>query len=600
MELKLVYRALRKVSDWTIAGYYSETYVEGKENVPEDGPLIIASTHHNEIIDIATLAATIPHRRHVSFWAKSTMFANPVTGAILSSSGAIPVRRNPNSNGGSNSPKDPSTSTAAAKSSELASRSALFRETSKALANDQVIGASIIQILPGAAWAAVEYARYVHDRVVDRGSINGKGKAREVPLNTRLRIVPVAIVYTDKSQYQSRVHIGEVSTSLAHYLHSDLLNFNLRYGEPIFVDNYADELFEGDADDAAKAVVKKITAQVEKQLKEMTINAPDWDTICAVSMARNILWEDERNIPLKDWVEISQRLAQMFVEGGEVPLKGALTKYYALLHYTNTKHAILLSLLPISALSMLDIPPPNSVPASAILVRPTLSILSSLPVSLIRLILFLPSLLLHFPGYFTGPLLSKCLATPGEEEGPAQFKAVGAGLGIGANIALALGILWKKNKFGTLLGLGDDGGMALLKRVVGLVGVIYFGVVALVKWHKFLVGGTLQRLLAYRKLLSTFVFSRRADTLSTAEATAYMKPPLPAVNVFIKRREAQDAPSSTGASGTPDPLPPTKLVRHLLHARSEACAALSVRLQAIGHETLLAFLLSKGAKIPIP
>lgn len=592
MELKLVYRALRKVSDWTIAGYYSETYVEGKENVPEDGPLIIASTHHNEIIDIATLAATIPHRRHVSFWAKSTMFANPVTGAILSSSGAIPVRRNPNSNGGSNSPKDSSTSTAAAKSSELASRSALFRETSKALANDQVIGvfpegtsytqASIIQILPGAAWAAVEYARYVHDRVVDQGSINGKGKAREVPLNTRLRIVPVAIVYTDKSQYQSRISV--------------------KYGEPIFVDNYADELFEGDADDAAKAVVKKITAQVEKQLKEMTINAPDWDTICAVSMARNILWEDERNIPLKDWVEISQRLAQMFVEGEEVPLKGALTKYYALLHYTNTKHSILLSLLPISASSMLDIPPPNSVPASAILVRPTLSILSSLPVSLIRLILFLPSLLLHFPGYFTGPLLSKCLATPGEEEGPAQFKAVGAGLGIGANIALALGILWKKNKFGALLGLGDDDGMALLKRVVGLVGVIYFGVVALVKWHKFLVGANyrqLQRLLTYRKLLSTFVFSRRADTLSTAEATTYMKPPLPAVNVFIKRREARDAPS-TEASGTPDPLPPTKLVRHLLHARSEACAALSVQLQAIGHETLLAFLLSKGAKIPIP
>lgn len=143
------------------------------------------------------------------------MFSNPVTGAILSSSGAIPVRRNPNSNGGSNLPKDPSTSTAAAKSAELASRSALFRETSKALADDQVIGvfpegtsytqASIVQILPGAAWAAVEYARYVRYRVVDQGSISGKGKAREVHANTGLRIVPVAIVYTDKSKYQSRV-----------------------------------------------------------------------------------------------------------------------------------------------------------------------------------------------------------------------------------------------------------------------------------------------------------------------------------------------------------------------------------------------------------
>ena len=207
-------------------------------------------------------------------------------------------------------------------------------------------------------------------------------------------------------------------------------------------------------------------------------------------MARSILWDDERNVPLRDWVEISQRLVQMFAEDKEGLLKDALTKYYALLHYTSTKHAILLSLLPISASSILDIPPPNSVPDRAILVRPTLSILSSLPVSLIRLILFLPPLLLHFPGYFTGPLLSKCLATPGEEEGPAQFKAIGAGLGIGANIALALGILWKKNQSGTLLGLEDGDGRALLKRIVGLVGAVYLSVVVLVKWHKLLVGGT--------------------------------------------------------------------------------------------------------------
>src|SRR6267143_1100142 len=99
------------------------------------------------------------------------------------------------------------------------------------------------------------------------------------------------------------------------------------------------------------------------------------DTICAVSMARNILWGDERNVPLKDWVEISQTLVQMFIEDESMQLKKALTKYYALLHYTGIKHAILLTLLPISISSILDIPPPNSVPASAILVQPTLSTL---------------------------------------------------------------------------------------------------------------------------------------------------------------------------------------------------------------------------------
>jgi len=161
-------------------------------------------THHNEIIDIATLAATIPYRRHVSFWAKSTMFANPVAGAVLSSSGAIPVRRNP----------DNSSATKKEGANEL-SRATLFRDTSKALAEGRVVGvfpegtsytqANIVQIMPGAAWAAVEFVRYA---VNEKGKdVLGKGKEKEIVIHTGLQIVPVAIVYTDKSKYQSRVSL---------------------------------------------------------------------------------------------------------------------------------------------------------------------------------------------------------------------------------------------------------------------------------------------------------------------------------------------------------------------------------------------------------
>lgn len=39
-ELKLVYRGLRQVSDWALR-FYSEIYVDGQENVPLDGPLIM-------------------------------------------------------------------------------------------------------------------------------------------------------------------------------------------------------------------------------------------------------------------------------------------------------------------------------------------------------------------------------------------------------------------------------------------------------------------------------------------------------------------------------------------------------------------------------
>lgn len=49
-----------------------------------------------------------------------------------------------------------------------------------------------------------------------------------------------------------------------------------RYGEPIVIGSYETELFEGDPDAASKLVVKQIMTKVEKQLKDMTINAPDW------------------------------------------------------------------------------------------------------------------------------------------------------------------------------------------------------------------------------------------------------------------------------------------------------------------------------------
>lgn len=142
------------------------------------------------------------------------MFVNPITGAILSSSGAIPVRRNPNN---TPPPVPSSFSKNVIKKedpiSEDSSRSALFKETSKALASNQVVGvfpegtsytqSSIVQVMTGAAWAAVEYARYVHDHNetgIPR-SQNGNGKGKDIGL----KIVPVAIVYTDKSRYQSRV-----------------------------------------------------------------------------------------------------------------------------------------------------------------------------------------------------------------------------------------------------------------------------------------------------------------------------------------------------------------------------------------------------------
>lgn len=202
---KLVYRTLIQVSHYTINGFYDQVHVEGAENVSAHAPLVVASTHHNEIIDIATLGTciridcarllnlrtagvTIPHARHLSFWAKSSLFANPLLSGILSSSGAIPVHRNPNAIPGP--------------SSAQSSQESLFRSTTLALEKREVVGVfpegtsytepGIVQVKDGAAWAAVEYAK----------AMTLKGKEKEA-----VEIVPVAIVYSDKTCYRSRVSI---------------------------------------------------------------------------------------------------------------------------------------------------------------------------------------------------------------------------------------------------------------------------------------------------------------------------------------------------------------------------------------------------------
>lgn len=41
MELKVAYRVLRKLSDWLVGGFYSDVDVDGYENVPRVGPLIM-------------------------------------------------------------------------------------------------------------------------------------------------------------------------------------------------------------------------------------------------------------------------------------------------------------------------------------------------------------------------------------------------------------------------------------------------------------------------------------------------------------------------------------------------------------------------------
>lgn len=78
----------------------------------------------------------------------------------------------------------------------------------------------------------------------------------------------------------------------------------MQFGATISVEPYVEE-FQRDP----KAAVKKLTAAIASELTKLTINAPDWDSLNAASMARRMLWVDERDIPLARYRDIMQRCA---------------------------------------------------------------------------------------------------------------------------------------------------------------------------------------------------------------------------------------------------------------------------------------------------
>lgn len=65
--------------------------VIGEENIPEKGPVIIASNHVS-LLDPPTIGVA-SKRRKVGFMAKSELFKNPLFSAIITNLGAFPVRR---------------------------------------------------------------------------------------------------------------------------------------------------------------------------------------------------------------------------------------------------------------------------------------------------------------------------------------------------------------------------------------------------------------------------------------------------------------------------------------------------------------------------
>ncbi|PBK95343.1 acyltransferase [Armillaria gallica] len=533
-EYFLLHKAIRYVVGVAAGSFFTEIRVIGEENVPKDGPIIVAATHHNMILDPIILSTSFPYKRILHYWSKASLYANPVVRYILLSTGNIPVDR---------------------KSKD---RQVLFKGTFEALAKGGAValfpeGTSyteprIMQVKDGAAWAALEYTKWL------------KENPEKAPSN-EVKIIPAAIVYTNKSKYRSNVIV--------------------EFGRPISMDAYLKQ-FNDPTEGEPRLAAKSLTRTLENELIESTINASDWDTLYTARMARDLMWTDEKSINMDEFVIISQTLVDLFsttdATANFVSVKRNLLEYYSLLQSANLTNSVLSRMpLPRSLDPNVPTPLPSRLITLLILLRDTLACLARLP-------FFLFPVVVHLPVYVMGRLGARLVED--EEETQAQNKIVFGLLSMMMVYPAAFFFLW------AFLWYSSAGALAAAV-------IVYL----FARYHNTLIDDNYEHAkrlyAAWRALVG--VWAPKGMDLSLAALSQYTTPVLPKENPWIDRPnsstpEPSTTPTTPGNVPTvlPSPSdlltsneppvrsrrkrrPPTRrIMRHVLRARVEAVKALAV------------------------
>ncbi|KAK0213273.1 hypothetical protein DFS33DRAFT_1377746 [Desarmillaria ectypa] len=540
-EYFLLHKAIRYVVGVAAASFFTEIRVIGEENVPKDGPIIVAATHHNMILDPIVLSTSFPSKRILHYWSKASLYANPVVRYILLSTGNIPVDR---------------------KSKD---RQVLFKGTFEALAKGGAValfpeGTSyteprIMQVKDGAAWAALEYTKWL------------KENPEKAP-SSDVKIIPAAIVYTNKSKYRSNVIV--------------------EFGRPILMDAYLRQ-FNDPTEGEPRLAAKSLTRALQNELIESTINAPDWDTLYTARMARDLMWADEKSINMDEFVTISQTLVDLFSTTGAtanfMSAKRNLLEYYSLLQSANLTNSVLSRIpLPRSLDPSVPTPLPSRLITLLILLRDTLACLARLP-------FFLFPVVVHLPVYVMGRLGARLVED--EEETQAQNKIVFGLLSMMMVYPAAFLFLW------AFLWYSSAGALAAAV-------IVYL----FARYHNTLIDDNYEHAkrlyAAWRALIG--VWAPKGMDLSLAALSQYTTPVLPKENPWIDRPnsstpEPSTTPTTPGDVPTalPGPAdlltaneppvrsrrkrrPPTRrIMRHVLRARVEAMKALAVFFDQLEH-----------------
>lgn len=215
--------------------YFSKIEITGLERVPEHGPVVMVLNHPNGLLDPIFVLTCC--QRKVSFLAKEPLFRMPVVGLFVRTFECLPVYRK--SDGA-----DP------AKNREMVQRSIALLQSGNALAVfPEGTSHSDPSLMPFRTGAA---------RIALAASAPSLG-AREV------NVVPCGLYYDDKTTFRSKV----------------LVNF----GHPVRTPRVElDERFQ-----PPPAATREFTAELERALAQVTLNAPSIEVLRLTQLAERLL-----------------------------------------------------------------------------------------------------------------------------------------------------------------------------------------------------------------------------------------------------------------------------------------------------------------------
>lgn len=329
------------ISRSALWSFFSDIKLQDVHNVPpESQPYIVAATHHNMIVDPAVLSVTFPNKRRLHYWAKDSMFKSPYAAAFLHDCGVVPVDRTTKNN------KQLYASTFEVL--KLGEAVAVFPEgTSHTLPR-------LGTFKDGTSFAALEYAKMNYE----------EGKKLFAP------VVPVGIVYPEKSKYRSVVIV--------------------KYGKPIPVEPLIPLYLED-----PKKAAKQLTKMTEEAMEKLTVNAPDWDSKYAADMARWLLFPGDEDGVMKDYIPITQSLINAMNALKESDVEIA-----------KLQKSLVAYKLELEALLSKDTQIAKYNEKNITAISTTVELLQRTLLSLVDLPLFLPGLIGHLPlyvvGYFAG------------------------------------------------------------------------------------------------------------------------------------------------------------------------------------------------------